>query len=428
MFKISKKFQVCLLLTLGTFVSGSAYADTLENALAKACIYNAKLNYERAAMRIANDDITIARAGFLPQIDGIGTYNRNNATGSYKNSGSMELRINQRLFDFITQNMFLSAQVKMQAQRESFRNAEQNLFLDVIKAYANVYQTRRIAELRQENLAALEELVRSNKAKLDIGEVAQVDFAQAQAARSFAVSEYSLARSEAKSAEAIYQQVVGDYPAKLESPSGAKELPESLDIGYQIAVVTHPAILYAKYLVDASSYNVKAKEGAMFPKLDLSASASYNRIYGIPEGDGVSQSIGLSLSVPIFEGGRTSAQVRQSKEQFEQARLQFDLAQNDVKQALASAWFQLEGTRASVVAYSESVRAAEIALKGRMQENRLGQATTLDVLRSRTELINAQISLVTAERNAIIASYTVQSAIGKLTASHLGLKATQDIH
>ncbi|ABM45066.1 type I secretion outer membrane protein, TolC family [Bartonella bacilliformis KC583] len=405
MFKISKKFQVCLLLTLGTFVSGSAYADTLENALAKAYVYNAKLNYERAATRIANDDVTIARAGFLPQIDGIGNYNRNNATGSYKNSGSIELRINQRLFDFVTQNVFLSAQVKMQAQRESFRNAEQNLFLDVIKAYANVYQTRRIAELRRENL-----------------------FAQAQAARSFAVSEYSLARSEAKSAEAIYQQVVGDYPAKLESPSGAKELPESLDIGYQIAVVTHPAILYAKYLVDASSYNVKAKEGAMFPKLDLSASMSYNRAYGIPGGDSVSQSVGLSLSVPIFEGGRTSAQVRQSREQFEQARLQFDLAQSDVKQALASAWFQLEGTRASVVAYRESVRAAEIALKGRMQENRLGQATTLDVLKSRTELINAQISLVTAERNAIIASYTVQSSIGRLTASYLGLKATQDTH
>ncbi|AMG85791.2 transporter [Bartonella bacilliformis] len=404
-FKISKKFQVCLLLTLGTFVSGSAYADTLENALAKAYVYNAKLNYERAATRIANDDVTIARAGFLPQIDGIGNYNRNNATGSYKNSGSIELRINQRLFDFVTQNVFLSAQVKMQAQRESFRNAEQNLFLDVIKAYANVYQTRRIAELRRENL-----------------------FAQAQAARSFAVSEYSLARSEAKSAEAIYQQVVGDYPAKLESPSGAKELPESLDIGYQIAVVTHPAILYAKYLVDASSYNVKAKEGAMFPKLDLSASMSYNRAYGIPGGDSVSQSVGLSLSVPIFEGGRTSAQVRQSREQFEQARLQFDLAQSDVKQALASAWFQLEGTRASVVAYRESVRAAEIALKGRMQENRLGQATTLDVLKSRTELINAQISLVTAERNAIIASYTVQSSIGRLTASYLGLKATQDTH
>ncbi|EKS44587.1 TolC family type I secretion outer membrane protein [Bartonella bacilliformis INS] len=394
-----------MLLTLGTFVSGSAYADTLENALAKAYVYNAKLNYERAATRIANDDVTIARAGFLPQIDGIGNYNRNNATGSYKNSGSIELRINQRLFDFVTQNVFLSAQVKMQAQRESFRNAEQNLFLDVIKAYANVYQTRRIAELRRENL-----------------------FAQAQAARSFAVSEYSLARSEAKSAEAIYQQVVGDYPAKLESPSGAKELPESLDIGYQIAVVTHPAILYAKYLVDASSYNVKAKEGAMFPKLDLSASMSYNRAYGIPGGDSVSQSVGLSLSVPIFEGGRTSAQVRQSREQFEQARLQFDLAQSDVKQALASAWFQLEGTRASVVAYRESVRAAEIALKGRMQENRLGQATTLDVLKSRTELINAQISLVTAERNAIIASYTVQSSIGRLTASYLGLKATQDTH
>lgn len=81
------------------------------------------------------------------------------------------MRLNQRLFDgFITQNMFSSAQVKLQAQREYLRNAEQNTFLETVTAYANVYQARRVADLRRENLAALEEQVRSNKAKFDVGE------------------------------------------------------------------------------------------------------------------------------------------------------------------------------------------------------------------------------------------------------------------
>ncbi|MCZ2158257.1 TolC family outer membrane protein [Bartonella sp. 220] len=428
-FKINKKIQASLLLVLSVFLSGAVCAETLMDAFAKAYIHNAKLKSERAAVRISRDDVVIARSGLLPQIEGVGSYGRSKPmVGPYTTSGSIGIRLNQRLFDgFVTQNMFSSAQVKLQAQHEYFRNAEQNTFLDAVTAYANVYQARRIADLRRENLAALEEQVRSNKAKFDVGEGGRVDLAQAQAARSVAVSELSLARAEVKSAEAAYRQVIGFEPEKLQRPPVAKNLPMNLDAAYQLSVLMHPAILYAKYLVDAGLYNVKAKEGALLPKVDFSATASYNRVYSGAGEDGVSKSIGLSVSVPIFEGGRTSAQIRQSKEQLGQARLHLDLAQSSTRQALTSAWFQLEGARASVIAYRESVRAAEIALKGRVQENRVGQATTLDVLNSRTQLINAQIALATAERNAVVASYSVQSFIGKLTANYLGLKMVKHI-
>lgn len=426
-FKINRKFQACLWLVLSVLLPEAVCAETLMDAFSKAYQYNAKLNNERAAVRISRDDVVIARSGLLPQVEGIGSYGRNKSfTGPYVTSGSIGVRLNQRLFDgFTTQNVFSSAQVKLQAQREYLRNAEQNMFLETVVAYANVYQARRVADLRRENLAALEEQVRSDKAKFDVGEGGRIDLAQAQAARSVAVSELSLARADVKAAEAVYQQVIGTNPEKLTPPPVAKNLPISLDMAYQMSVVMHPAILYAKYLVDASVYNVKAKEGALLPKVDFSAAASYNQVYsGIGE-DGVSKSIGLSVSIPIFEGGRTSAQIRQSREQLGQAQLQLDLAHSNTRQALTSAWFQLEGACASVIAYRKSVRAAEIALKGRVQENRVGQATTLDVLNSRTHLINAQIALAMAERNAVVASYTVQSSIGKLTASYLGLKTIE---
>ncbi|WP_034451906.1 TolC family outer membrane protein [Bartonella grahamii] len=409
---------------LSIFLADTVYAETLMDAFSKAYKHNAKLNSERAAVRISSDDVVIARSALLPQVEGVGNYGRNKSfTGSYVTSGSIGVRLNQRLFDgFITQNIFSSAQVKLQAQREYLRNIEQNTFLETVTAYANVYHARRVADLRRENLAALEEQVRSNKAKFDVGEGGHVDLAQAQAARSVAVSELSLARADVKAAEAVYRQVIGSDPEKLKRPPVAEDFPVNLDMAYQMSVVMHPAILYAKYLVDASVYNVKAKEGALLPKVDFSATASYNRIYSGAGEDGVSKSIGLSVSVPIFEGGRTSAQIRQSREQLGQAQLQLDLAHSNTRQVLTSAWFQLEGARSSVIAYRESVRAAEFALKGRVQENRVGQATTLDVLNSRTQLINAQIALAMAERNAVVASYSVQSSIGRLTANYLGLK------
>ncbi|WP_336276595.1 TolC family outer membrane protein [Bartonella sp. CB178] len=414
---------------LNIFVSNSVHAETLMDAFAEAYMHNAKLNSERAAVRISGDDVDIARSGLLPQIEGVGNYGRNKPfAGPYSTSGSVGIKFSQRLFDgFVALNVFSSAQIKLKAQREYLRNAEQNMFLEAVTAYANVYQARRVADLRRENLAALEEQVRSNKAKLDVGEGGRVDLSQAEAARSVAVSELSLARADVKSAEAIYRQVIGSDPKRLRHPLEARGLPTTLDAAHKISVVTHPAILYARHLVDASSYNLKAKEGALLPKVDFFASASYNRVHGALEEDGVAKSVGLSFNVPIFEGGRTSAQIRQSREQLGQAHLQLDLARSNTEQALASAWFQLEGARASVIAYRDSVRAAEIALKGRIQENRVGQATTLDVLNSRTQLINAQMALAMAERNVVVASYSVQSSIGRLTADHLGLKVIQYI-
>lgn len=424
-FKRNKKFHICLFLALSSSVSGSAYAETLKDAFSKAYVQSAKLNSERIAVRVASEDVSIARSGFLPQIEGTGSYVRQKETLAPDMAfGSIGIRVSQRLFDgLIAQNTFFSAKVRMQAQREYLRNVEQDVFLDVVTAYINVYQARRIADLRQENLAALEEQVRVNKARIAVGEGARVDLAQAEAARSVAVSDLMLARANVKSAEAAYRQVIGSDPEELEFPSVVEDLPANLDDAERMGVLMHPAILYAKYLVDASSYNLKTREGAMFPRVDFSATSSYNQVHMGPGRDGASHSVAVSVSVPIFEGGRTSAQIRQSREQLGQARLQRDLAHSNIKRALTSAWFQFEGAQASVTAYRESVRAAEIAFKGRVQENRVGQATTLDVLNSRTQLINAQIALITAEGNAVVASYSVQSSIGKLTADYLGLKA-----
>lgn len=425
MVKTKKALLTALLLSSAVFGSSSAHAENLMGALAKAYTNNGNINSSRAAARITDEDIAIAKSNFRPQIEGVSSYSRGRsaATSRYSTAGSIGVQLSQKVFDgFVTKNTVASAEVKAQAQREYLRNEEQTQLVNAVVAYSDVYQYRRIALLHRQNLAALEEQVRADRARLEVGEGTRTDLAQSEAARSVAVSNVSQAEADVKMAEASYRQIIGDNPGKLDTPPAAKEMPVSADAGYKIGAAIHPAILYAKYLIDASSYNVKSKEGALLPQVDLSASTSYSKIYDGPSaGGGLSNSLGLSVNVPIYQGGRTSAQIRQSKEQLGQARIQLDLAQDSVRESMSASWSQLEGAKASVVAYRDSVRAAEIALDGRMQENKVGQATTLDVLNSRTQLITAQISLVTAERNVIVASYNVQSAAGKMTPERLGL-------
>jgi outer membrane protein len=81
----------------------------------------------------------------------------------------------------------------------------------------------------------------------------------------------------------------------------------------------------------------------------------------------------------------------------------------------------LEASRAQIQAAQAQVAAAEIALNGVREEARVGQRTTLDVLNAQQELVNARVTLVTAQRDRVVSSYTLLSATGHLTPQVLRL-------
>ncbi|RCL04115.1 MAG: outer membrane protein [Candidatus Tokpelaia sp. JSC189] len=427
-----KKILLSVLFISGTVFaySGSVFAETLMGALAKAYNNSSALSSDRATVRIYDEDIAIAKSGYRPVINGFGTYSRSRRLLSTFSDnmtvGNVGIELDQKVFDgFVTRNSVARAEMQSQAQRESLRNSEQNLLLRAIQAYTDVYTARRIAVFRRQNLAALEEQVRADRVRLEVGEGTRTDLAQSKAQRSQAISQLHQANAEVKSKEAVYLHIVGDVPGPLITPPEARNIPSNMDVGIQIALSEHPAILSSRYAVDAVSYTVKAKEGAFLPQVNIVASTSHEDVFKGLGKDTQVHSIGIQLSVPIYQGGFTSAQVRQSKEQLGQAQIQLDSMRDQVREQLVSAWSQFEGAKAAVVAYRDGVRASQIALDGRIQENHVGQATTLDVLISRTMMIDSQISLVLAERDVIVAGYAVKVALGSLNAANLGLQVIQ---
>lgn len=420
-----KKALLAALLVSGTILSSvPSNAENLMGALSKA-YNNHSLNSDRASVRVKDEDVAIARSGLRPSIAAFASYTRSNSGASpyYSTVGSVGIQLDQVIFDgFSTKNNITAAELQAAAQREFLRNSEQNQLYLAVEAYADVYMARRIAALRQENLAALDEQVRSDRAKLEVGEGTRTDLAQSEAQRAQAVSQLHLARADVKSKEAVYRQVVGVDADKLDAPTQATGLPRNAKSGFEIARIEHPAILSARYAVDAASYKVKANEGALLPRVNFTMGSSYNEVYDGPGTSGRANSIGLSLTVPFYQGGRSSAQIRQSKEQLGLAQIQVDVYVDQVRQELVAALSQYEGARASVAAYRDSVAANKVALNGRVEENRVGQATTLDVLNSRGMLIDSQVSLVSAERDSLVAGYGVVVAIGRMSAQQLNLQ------
>jgi outer membrane protein len=435
MIPFGKAIPAALVASVMLFAAPAA-ADSISAALAKAYQNNASLNAARAGVRVTNEGVAIARSGWRPTIAGSGSLSVTEQAGTQIRTGSFGVQIQQSLFDgFQTSNNVSAAEARVRASNESLRNTEQNILFNAAAAYMDVMRDRRIAVFRERNLAFLAEQVRAAESRFEVGEGTRTDVAQAQAQHSAAQAQLSAARAQVQVSEATYRQVVGDDPGRLEpaSPVGGL-LPASMDAAFALAARQHPAIMATQHLVDAASYVVKATEGALLPQVSAQAGVQSRwqstNLPGVgtgAPGDGTTNSatIGLNLTVPIYSGGRTSAQVRQSKESLGEARIEVDVRRDEVRQAVASAWTQYAAAREAMAANRELVSAAELALAGVIEERDVGQRTTLDVLNAQADVINAQINLASTERDVVVASYAILSAVGALSVRTLGLQVEE---
>ncbi len=440
MSRINNAVLAAILVSATALFPVAASAETILGALTKAYQNNSQLNSARAGVRVTDESVAIAKSGYRPIVTGSASIDYSSTSRSNASTrlttGGFGVQINQTLFDgFQTKNNVAAAESQVKASVETLRNTEENILMNAATAYMDVIRDRQVAVLTEQNLQFLTEQARAARSRLEVGEGTRTDVAQADAQRSAAVAKVSAARAQALSSAAIYRQIVGDEPGKLKAASPlAKLLPSSMDAAIAIAANEHPAILATQHLVDAAAFSVKSAEGALLPQ--LSASAGVSRDYRHTDGGGAalagtsdgysnSASVGATLTVPIYQGGRASAQVRQSKEQLGQARIEVDVSRDNVRAAVTSAWTQYVSARESIDANRALVSAAQLALNGVIEERNVGQRTTLDVLNAQNDVIDAKINLVSSERDVVVASYAILSAIGHLSTERLGLQVTK---
>jgi len=223
-----------------------------------------------------------------------------------------------------------------------------------------------------------------------------------------------------------FRQIIGVEPRQLAPGRPIDRLvPRSLDVAIGLGLAEHPAVTAALHALDAAELQVKITEGELYPTLGVTGAVT-QRYDTQTAGDArFTASAVARLTVPIYEGGEVYARVRQAKETVGQRRIEVDINREQIRAAVVSAWGTLEAAKAQIIAAQAQVQADEIALTGVREEARVGQRTTLDVLNAQQELHNARVNLITAQRDRVVASYSVVQAIGRLSSRSLGLNIAQ---
>jgi outer membrane protein len=412
----------------------AARSESLPEALAKAYQTNPQLNAERARQRGTDENVPQALAGYRPQVVanlGVGLQAvrdllpDNTIQGATLKPWTIGVTVTQTLFNgFKTANSVRVAELQVQSGREALRNVGQGVLLDAVTAYSNVLANQSLVEAQRTNVAFLRETLAITQRRLNAGDVTPTDTSQAEARLSRGLADLNAAEVNFAISQATYAQVIGNPPSQLRPAETVDRfLPHSRDEATTMAFKEHPAVMAAGFDVDVASTTIRVAESSLLPTITLQGSASHSvdsdpslSTFRTDQASVIGQ-----VTAPIYDGGAAASQTRQAKELTAQSRLVLDQVRNQARTAAIGAWVSNEGAKIAVTASESEVKAATVALQGVQKEAAGGQRTTVDVLNSEADLISAKARLIGAQRDRVIASYTLLSAIGRLDVKTLGL-------
>jgi outer membrane protein len=416
---------------IAALLSGTAAADTLRDALVSAYQTNPTLTGQRQSLEATDATVAIAKAAGRPQVSATLGVNRDltrrgilDVPGSKGPSVSGGVDISYPLFSGgSVKNSVRAAQTRVQAGRATLRAVEGDVFTLAVSSYMDVIRDRSIVELNANNVKVLETNLEATRDRFQIGDLTRTDVAQSEARLQLGRAQLAQAQGDLAGSEATYRQVIGHAPGQLAPPPPLPPLPATSDEAVRIALANNPDLIATANSARAAGYDVRVAEASKLPTVSAVGSGTYiNELGGVPGPNTGSQTtIGVSARIPIFQGGLPAARTRQAQALEGQALEQVVGTERSVVQATRSAFADYDAAQKTIQASSVAVQANELSLEGNRAEQSVGTRTVLDVLNAEQELLQSQVALVRAKRDAYVDGFQLLNAMGQAEAQDLGL-------
>ncbi|HET7710287.1 MAG TPA: TolC family outer membrane protein [Sphingomicrobium sp.] len=420
--------------------TGTASADTLREALVSTYATNPTITAQRQALRATDATVAIARAAGRPAVSADVGVNRDlSRSGVLQSPGSKGpilsggVDLSLPLFSGGgVRNSINAAKTRVEAGRATLRAVEGDVFTEAVAAYMDVIRDRAIVELNSNNVRVLETNLEATRDRFEIGDLTRTDVAQSEARLQLGRSTLATAQGRLAGSEENYRRVIGRRPDVLAPPPPLPPLPATADEAVRIALANNPDLIAINRQAAAAGYDVRVARAGRLPTVSGVASGTYvNTLSGSPginpstgqqTRSGTETTVGLLGRVPLYQGGLPSARIRQAQAIEGQVMEQVIGTERAVIANARSAFAAYAATQRAIASNDVAVKANELALEGARAEQSVGTRTVLDVLNAELELLNSQVALVTARRDAYVAGFQLLNTMGQAEADDLGLE------
>jgi outer membrane protein len=412
-----------------------AAADTLREALTEAYNTNPTLQAARANQRATDENVPIQKAAGRPGASATAQhieFLRQAATSFTAPSRVSAIGVDLSVPIYsggAVKNAVRAAETRVGAGKADLRGTESAIFTNVVAAYMDVLRNQAVVGLTANQVEVLSVNLQATSDRFEIGDLTRTDIAQSQSRLAVAQSDFQSAQSNLISARETYIQLVGASPDALEPPPPLPGLPDSAMGAMEVALENNPDLIAARERADASELDINVAGARRLPSVSLFAGADYNNFLGSLgsfSGGNISQtttaaSAGVTVTIPLFQGGRPAALERQAQANASAALERLIAAEREVIATVRASYASWQAANGIIESSLSAVAAAELSLEGVRAENTVGNRTILDILNAEQELLSARVQLVTARRNAYVAGFSLLAAMGRAEARDLGL-------
>ena len=425
-----KCFFKILLIVIFTLGFNESEANTLLDSLNSAYLNNPKLNAERANVRAISHEKEGALSEFRPSITISGYVSEQDNTkgdeSNYKPS-EQSLLIEQKIFQGFGGIANLKKQkYEYNLAKFKLQKVEQEILFAAAEVHANLLLSQKKVDINKINIDLLERQEETDRDRLEKGEINLTDLAQSEASLAGAEAKLITAQNDLVTSKANFDKIIGKKPIEniKEIQFTNYWLPQSLAEAYKISNNENPDLKIAMLEYE------KSKQDVVIAKSDLTPSATLS--YKIAEQDDFSstvqkrtqQTLKATATWPLYSGGSNLSSLRKAKELKNKYDLLLQYSKKIASAAVTNAWSSYQTSKSVLNSIRLQVNAAEIANEGIILEYESGESsrTTLDVIQSRTILLDSRINLAISEKGFLISQFNLLSAVGRLTAKQLNLK------
>ena len=420
-----------LLIIFFTFIFHELSAeDNLKFYLNKAIENNLQLNAERKSLESTKQQKNINKSEFLPSITISGEQTSTTSTGRVSQSGAKlsdtnldsenkTISIEQKIFSgFKGLNTFKKSELETQKANLELKAAEQKTMLDAAFAYYDLIYKTNNEKFNILNANLFERQVEFDNARVQKGEITLTDLAQSESSLAGANANLIKAKTELLSSITNFERVTREKAPKIENLNGKVilELPNSLKIALDISNQNNISFLIAQLNYEIAIKELKIERARFSPSASIKVSKSEERDFSSTVDEKDDESLKASITWPIIKGGENISSVKKSAFDKQRAKLLLQDTKNRITTETSNSWSEYQSSKGVLEATSAQLKAAEIANEGITLEYDSGNTrTTLEVIQSRSLLLDARIAFAKAERDFMISQFELAKQLGTLS-------------
>ncbi len=390
---------------------------------------NPKINAERENLKAIKENENISRSEFLPSITISGSQSSTESSNIIDQSGTRsgntkrntetkKISIDQKIFQgFQGYNNFKKSRLEFEKAKNELKQVEQDTILNSVSSYYDLVFKNKSKDFNLANVDLFERQVESDRSRLQKGEISLTDLAQSESSLAGAQAAFIKADTEYISAIAEFERV-----NRISAPKNLKDnlkvsfiMPKNLKEALDLSYSNNPGLLIARINLAISEKELNVEKAKLSPSATLNYSKTENKDLSATVDEDEKETVKATVSWPIIQGGKNFSSIKKFKHKKEKNILLLKDKEDETKTQTSTYWSFFQSAESVLASTEAQLKAAEIANEGITLEYDSGNTrTTLDVIQSRSLLLEARISNAEAKKDFIISKMKLLSQIGGL--------------